>query len=229
MELLQPKRMIVGNYQERFLSPCYEQLRGVFYALKEADKHGFSSRPALDVTKIEDSPSDQKAWLAGFFFNSAVHRTAWAADRLLELFCYLPTAPEQDMKLHEKGTVIQKLLSKAADRLRQPAFSGCIHVRTATTALGRADLWSDPVSASNYLSIIRERVNIQKHAFEGFPYIVRTSAPTGTWEQLSEAEKMEWVRKASIILGNMYHDLYHLYFDVPSVLHPPKSFKLARR
>lgn len=228
MKLLQPKRMIVGNCQERFLSPCYEQLRGVFYALNEADKNGFSSRPALDVTKIDDSPSDQKAWLAGFFFNSAVHRTAWATDRLLELFCYLPTAPHQDLQLRERQTGIGMLLTKAVDRLSQPSFNGCVHVRAVTIALNETDLWSDPVNASNFLSIIRERVNIQKHAFEGFPYIKRMSAPAGTWENLSEAEKMGWVRKASVVLDDMYHDLYQLYFNVPPVLHPPKSFTLVR-
>lgn len=228
MKLLQPKKMIISNCQERFLSPCYEQLRAAFYALDEADKNEFSSRRLADVTKLDDSPSDQKAWLAGFFFNSAVHRIAWATDRLLELFCYLPDRDHQDLELLQSQTGIRTLCTKAKARLKEPTFNGCVHVGTVIAALSRANLWRDPVNLSNYLSIIRERGNVQKHAFEGFPYIVRTTATAGTWDHLSDREKMEWVRKAADVLAKMYHDLYRLYFDVPRVFYPPKSFKSVR-
>jgi hypothetical protein len=132
------------------------------------------------------------------------------------------------LELQQWQTGIGTVLDKAGTRLKGPAFNGCVHVRTVMAALKPADLWSDPVNPSNYLSIIRERVNIQKHAFEGFPYIVRTDATAGTWQHLLDREKMEWGRKAADVLANMYHELYQLYFDVPPVLYPPKSFKLVR-
>ncbi len=119
MKLLQPKKMIISNGQERFLSPCYEQLRAAFHALDEADKNEFSSGRVPDVTKLDDSPSDRKAWLVGFFFNSAVHRIAWATDRLLELFCYLPDQDQQDLQLSQSQTGIGTLRTKAKARLKE--------------------------------------------------------------------------------------------------------------
>lgn len=231
MNLLRPKQMVVGNSQERFLSPCYEQLRGAFYALDQADQNEFDSRPSLDVTKLDESQADQKAWLAGFYFNSAVHRIAWATDRLLELFCYLPRESGQSLELYEWQTSIGELRKVAGARLKEQAFSGCKGVKAALACLQPVDLWVNPVQPSNYLSVIRERVNVQKHAYEGFPYVARPAANPGTWEHLPDGdrEKMKWIRLAAALLADVYHDLHKLYFDDPRVLHPPKTFNLRRR
>ncbi len=71
MSLNTPKRMLVDGDQERFLSPCYEQLRGCYYGLRMADTNGLSSGSRPDVTKLDLNPADDQAWRAGFYLDAS--------------------------------------------------------------------------------------------------------------------------------------------------------------
>lgn len=230
MNLKPPKPPVCGGDQECFLSPCYEQLRGCYYGISKAETNGFGSGNRPDVTKLDHSPPDDQNWRAGFYFNSTLHRIAWANDRLLLLFAYLPDAPDKVIDLRknknkkQNPTALKTVVCTVRQRLKVAPLYGCCKVQAVLSGLSHAKVYDYTVLDTNYLSIIRDRVNVQKHAIEGFPYSGRATAPTGSWEVLSDACKLAWVRKGIGVLTDAYNELHDLYFE-RSVLHVPTSIR----
>lgn len=112
------------NYGDSVWAAIYEHLTGAAYALMSAERHGYSRR---DPRRFQFQPhvreqiasaiagytfpqhvSDYEAndeLISGFYFNSAVQRLVWVAERLVTLFSALPCPCGRQSEIHlEAGT-----------------------------------------------------------------------------------------------------------------------------
>jgi hypothetical protein len=110
------------KYGDSIWAAVFEHLAGAAYALMAAERHGYSRR---DSRRFQFQPHVRQqiaSWLAGysfpqhisdheandelisgFYFNSAVQRLVWVAERLVTLFSALPCPCGRHPEAHPEG------------------------------------------------------------------------------------------------------------------------------
>ena len=209
-----------GNY----LAPCYEQLIGASYSLyraeqnfvtdKDYDPKGLSDSLSKIATGRSFDETNWKKWLWGFYFNAGLHRIVWANDRLLLNFVNFPPTngePNRILGFNEVKQEARKQLSSLHQRL-----DGIEKALDCLTPVKQEDFAYTEVAENNLLTIIRLRVNVQKHAQRGLTwpdsFIGEGERPVkGWWGGLRQDELFEWTIKALKIVTNLYKDVHYFY------------------
>lgn len=217
--------------KDNYITPCYEQLVGAAYSLLQAEKFEFGHNTVYEPGGLADVVCGSigaripqhphwDTWVSGFYFNCALHRIAWATDRLLAIFSTLPQTSGRSL-LRNRLADIEEIKQLAAVRisdLRSIDPGLLLSAVSATlSSLDNQGIPLVPVSGRNFLSVIRWRVNIQKHAIEGLAYLDEfrkdQSKPAGWWGSLTDRERLSWAAYAFNTVSQLYEEIHRLVFE----------------
>lgn len=223
------------RFNSAWIGP-FEQIVGAGYALLAAEQHGVFRRnldhyyPRIQA-KIaslltehfsKNQTSDQSAfddWTSGFYFNSAIQRIEWAAERLLLTFagidcsCGRRTAEPSVSKGKPRFPVI---LQAAEDRLDHVRRDDGNHLRSTRAVRdqfmpGKQYGRSDPLASKQILAMLRYDVNNRKHnIYKPSDTLDRKSAGQGdgkTWSTSGADVQMDLACEAFVLVCSAYNEL----------------------
>lgn len=216
------------KYSDSAWIPVFEQLAGAGYALLEAERHGYTRRDQRKhqyhthvrenvAAWIVDSPFRQDAaeralfedWLAGFYFNSAMHRLVASADRLLEAVAELDCGCGRHK--HAASTASHAQLWTEAHKSADHAVSAHKAQFTAVKELlaqcppdrHRREMEFDPAHG---LAMMRFELSHRQH----FAHAAKAHATNGdaiTWSAAAPILQMTCAAETLALLSRAYNEL----------------------
>jgi hypothetical protein len=218
---------------EKHLCPCYEQIFGAFYSLVLSNKFGIKTRNLEDYhnqvrLKLAESLSESfysfdsvtkefSTWASGFYFNSAIQRLIWVADRVLTIFGRLSARCCKDAPNFKTSNIgIKWILVDARTRLKHECFYSASNIKKVVNMLDNSEKFNinkDIVTENNYLKAIRWDVNQRKHAIGGFHRSSSNKVKEGPWVKLGQDQQFKYTIMAFDLICKAYSDLDNLYFE----------------
>jgi len=229
------ERLQCPQYSDSIWIAPFELLTGAAYALLAAERHGFSRRDQRKYayhTHVRENiaslvgeysfaqqASDRAAfddWVSGFYFNSAVQRIVWAAERLLVAFAGIPCSCGQAPEVLEDGRPGFGEIWKAASRRLEHVANehqqdlSYVHVLLRQMPPDRHFRRETPFNPDTVFSMLRHDLE-RKHGLGLHPHDEHHQ-PAGTelrltWSTAGPGLQMQFVCAAFSLLCHAYNEL----------------------